>query len=72
MLLLLLPRKVKFWFIELLKTTHNPIVIPSQFANWRGNLLCRSGFLRLPHQCAHWFAMTTKGKQLDKPEFEEQ
>ena len=21
----------------------------------------KSAFLRLPHQCAHWFAMTTKG-----------
>jgi len=50
----------KFQFIEMFKTTHNLIVIPSQCAHWRGNLLRHSGFLRLPHQCAHWFAMTTK------------
>ena len=30
-------------------------VIPSQFANWRGNPLNRR---RLPHQRARWFAMT--------------
>jgi len=33
-----LPQPFKFQFTELFKTTHNPIVIPSQFSNWRGNL----------------------------------
>ena len=30
-------------------------VIPSQSSDWRGNPQNRR---RLPHQCAHWFAMT--------------
>ena len=34
----------RFQFVVPFTDKHNPIVIPSQFANWRGNLLGNLGF----------------------------